>query len=237
MDITEPGRRTNTSNSNTTLGNFGVNVVRFCFNYQTRCAIAGILVYVSWIALVNYSWFTWHVILCTLGYIPLMAESVMLFTGDDLWTRQLSRTAKYTVHGVIVTVATIIIIVGDALVFHYLEPGYHLYTAHGITGLVSLILILLSVPAGLIIKYHREVSPHLPIGVIWFKALHNLLGIAGYLVGIISLGFAFYTNWFVFYTEWQSRLAALIFTITVAVWTLNGAVVSLYHQFKTLISR
>jgi len=103
--------------------------------------------------------------------------------------------------------------------------------------LVSLILILLSVPAGLIIKYHREVSPHLPIGVIWFKALHNLLGIAGYLVGIISLGFAFYTNWFVFYTEWQSRLAALIFTITVAVWTLNGAVVSLYHQFKTLISR
>lgn len=67
MDITEPGRQTNTSNSNTTLGNFDVNVVRFCFNYQTRCAIAGILVYVSWIALVNYSWFTWHVILCTLG--------------------------------------------------------------------------------------------------------------------------------------------------------------------------
>lgn len=63
-----------------------------------------------------------------------MAESVMLFTGDELWSRQLSRTAKYTVHGVIVTVATVIIIIGDALVFHYLEAGYHLYTAHGITG-------------------------------------------------------------------------------------------------------
>lgn len=58
----------------------------------------------------------------------------MLFTGDELWTRQLSRTAKYTVHGIIVTVATVIILIGDVLVFLYLEEGYHLYTAHGITG-------------------------------------------------------------------------------------------------------
>lgn len=67
-------------------------------------------------------------------YIPLMTESVMLFTGDELWSRQMTRTAKYTIHGVVVTVATLLIIGGDGVIFHYTEPGYHLYTAHGITG-------------------------------------------------------------------------------------------------------
>lgn len=66
MDITEPGQGMNNPKSNS-LGSFNVNVIRFGFNYYTRYAIAGILVYVSWIALINYTWFTWHVILCTLG--------------------------------------------------------------------------------------------------------------------------------------------------------------------------
>lgn len=58
----------------------------------------------------------------------------MLFLGDELWSRQMTRTAKYTIHGIIVSLATAFIICGDAMVFHYIESGYHLYTVHGITG-------------------------------------------------------------------------------------------------------
>ncbi|KAG5874394.1 hypothetical protein JTB14_012377 [Gonioctena quinquepunctata] len=91
-------------------------------------------------------WFSWHVILCTFGYIPLMAESIMLFVGDDIWSQHMSRKAKYAVHGILVTIGTGFTIVGNALVFHYIESGYHLYTAHGITGLISMITHHLSGP-------------------------------------------------------------------------------------------
>lgn len=67
-------------------------------------------------------------------YLPLMAEAIMLFVGDDIWSRHLSRRSKYLVHAILISAATIFIIIGNALVFHFLSPGYHLYTAHGITG-------------------------------------------------------------------------------------------------------
>lgn len=63
-----------------------------------------------------------------------MAEALMLFVGDDIWSRQLSRKAKYLVHGILISIGTLFIIIGNALVFHYISSGYHLYTAHGITG-------------------------------------------------------------------------------------------------------
>lgn len=63
-----------------------------------------------------------------------MAEALMLFFGDDIWSRQMTRKQKYGVHAVLITISTVFIIVGNSLVFHYIEPDYHLYTAHGITG-------------------------------------------------------------------------------------------------------
>lgn len=224
-------------NYNSPLGNLSENVSRFLLNYFTRFGMAGIVVYSCWIAIKNYNyWFSWHIILCTLGYMPIMAESCMLFVGDELWSRQMSRTAKYTVHGILVLVGTAMIIAGDALVYHYISPGYHLYTAHGITGLVSMILIILSIPVGLAIKYFQEVKSYTNIRPVWFKTLHNILGLSGYAIGIISLCFGYYTHWFVFYTDFGSRLVALIVTILASIWTVNGAFVSLYHQVKSLIT-
>ncbi|KAH1007457.1 hypothetical protein HUJ04_004687 [Dendroctonus ponderosae] len=218
-------------------GHFPTNVLRFSLNYLARFGIAGVVVYSCWIAFYNYNyWFTWHVVLCTFGYIPLMAESVMLFLGDELWSRQMTRTAKYTIHGIIVSLATALIICGDSVVFHYIEPGHHLYTAHGITGLISLIFLVISIPVGLVIKYHREVNPYLPFRLIWYKAIHNILGILGYVIGIVSLCYAFYTNWFIYYTTYESRLLALVVTILASLWTLNGAVLSLAHQIKSVFS-
>lgn len=70
-----------------------------------------------------------------------MAESIMLFVGDDIWSRQVSRKTKYLVHGILISIGTIFVIVGNALVFQYISSGYHLYTAHGITGIHFWLLI------------------------------------------------------------------------------------------------
>ncbi|KAJ8935864.1 hypothetical protein NQ314_012610 [Rhamnusium bicolor] len=121
-------------------GKLTINITRFLINYVVRFVFAGIVLYCCWTPLQNLgSWFSWHVILCTFGYIPLMAEALMLFIGDELWSRQVSRKSKYMVHGILISVGTVFIIVGNALVFHYISPGYHLYTAHGITGIKNYI--------------------------------------------------------------------------------------------------
>lgn len=103
-------------------------------------------------------------------------------------------------------------------------------------GLVSMILLIVSVPAGLIIKYYKEVKSYVPVRPIWWKTIHNILGLLGYIIGIISLCYGYYTHWFVYFTDYESRLVALIVTILTTLWTLNGACVSLVHQIKSLKS-
>ncbi|XP_060522779.1 transmembrane reductase CYB561D2-like [Cylas formicarius] len=218
------------------LGSFKENVTRFLLNYVARFALAGVVLYSSYIALIRVTWFTWHVILCTAGYVPLMAESIILFLGDELWTRQLNRTQKYWVHGILISLATFFIIVGNALVFHKLQSGYHLYTAHGITGLISMILIIAAIPVGLAINYANEIKRVLTVRPLWYKAIHNFLGLLGYVIGIISLAFAFYTKWFVYYTGPEARMLSLVATILGSIWMVNGALVSMYHQIKSLVT-
>ncbi|KAL1512824.1 hypothetical protein ABEB36_002346 [Hypothenemus hampei] len=209
--------------------------IRFTLNYLARFSIAGVVIFASTIAIQNYSWFTWHVILCTVGYVPLMAESLMLFLGDEVWSKNMTRSAKYTIHGIVISIATILIIIGDGLVFYNLDALY-LRTTHSITGLISLIFLVISLPFGLMIKYNREVAPYLPIRTIWAKTLHNFLGILGYGIGVISLCYGFYTNWFSYYTSYEARLLALIATLLTGLWTLNGAIISLVEQINTILS-
>jgi hypothetical protein len=50
------------------LGSFRENAIRFVVNLFARNMLVCVLVYSCWIAIINYNyWFSWHVILCTLG--------------------------------------------------------------------------------------------------------------------------------------------------------------------------
>lgn len=163
-----------------------------------------------------------------------MAESIILFAGDEIWSKQMSRKHKNIIHGVLISVGTGFAIAGNSICFYYLEPGYHLYTEHGITGFVSMILLILSIFLGLIANFTQEIKKILPIPVVYYKIVHNLIGLLGYGVGIISLCYAFYTNWFVFYTSEDSRTVALVVTIICSLWSVNSAFASGYNQIKTI---
>ncbi|XP_018567157.1 cytochrome b561 domain-containing protein 2 [Anoplophora glabripennis] len=218
-------------------GKLPINVARFLANYLTRFIFGGLLLYCCWTPLQNLSgWFSYHVILCTFGYIPLMAEALMLFVGDELWSRQLSRKQKYSVHAILITVGTVFIIVGNSLMFHYYHPDYHFYTAHGITGLISMIILILSLFLGVAANYSNEMKSYLSLRPVWYKFVHNGVGILGYAIGIVSLCYGYYTHWFAYYHGEESRAAALILTIVVSLWSINGAIASGYNQIKSLFS-
>lgn len=70
-----------------------------------------------------------------------------------------------------------------------------------------------------------------------FKFLHNFLGIAGYVIGMISLIFGYYTHWFVYYTSSETRIVASIATGILTVWPLYAALKSCYGQFRNVIGR
>lgn len=99
-----------------------------------------------------------------------------------------------------------------------------------------MIFVIISIPIGLTIKYYKEVKSHVPGRPIVWKLTHNTLGLLGYIIGIISLCYGYYTRWFVYYTSYESRLLGLIVTIIATCWTLNGALVSLYNQIKSVVS-
>ncbi|CAH0551309.1 unnamed protein product [Brassicogethes aeneus] len=214
---------------------FKITLIRFLLNYFTRFSLAGIAVYVCWIPIQNYNyWFSWHVILCTFAYVPLMAEAIMLFTGDEIWITQLSKDTKNKIHGILIAVASVFTIIGSFVCFFNIQPGYHLYTAHGITGLISMLLIFVSLGLGWAAQYLKD-----PPGIIYpihIKLSHNVIGMLAYLFGLMSLCFGYYTRWFVYFTTVESRAVALVFTIIASAWTLNGAIVSGYNQINTFFN-
>lgn len=63
-----------------------------------------------------------------------MAEAILLFAGDNVWSQELDRKCKYWMHGVILSFAAVIIVVGNSIAFYYVTKIPHFSTAHGLTG-------------------------------------------------------------------------------------------------------
>lgn len=70
-----------------------------------------------------------------------------------------------------------------------------------------------------------------------FKFFHNFLGIAGYVIGMISLIYGYHTHWFVYYTAAETRIVASVATGILTIWPLYAALKSCYVQFKILVGR
>lgn len=105
-----------------------------------------------------------------------------------------------------------------------------------LAGLISMIILIISLFLGIAANYSNEMKIYLSLRPVWYKFIHNGVGILGYAIGIISLCYAYYTHWFSYYHGAESRLAALILTIAVSLWSINGAIVSGYNQIKSIFS-
>lgn len=97
-----------------------------------------------------------------------------------------------------------------------------------------MIFFLISLVFGLGANYSQSLTKYARPVV--FKLTHNCFGLLGYIIGVVSLCYSYYTNWFVFYTGWESRMVALIATIFGTVWAMNPAIKSGYNQIKTLLN-
>lgn len=66
-----------------------------------------------------------------------MAEAILLFAGDNVWSQDLDRSTKYWIHGILLIFSTVIIVIGNSIAFYYVKTIPHFSTAHGLTGIAQ----------------------------------------------------------------------------------------------------
>lgn len=100
------------------------------------------------------------------------------------------------------------------------------------SGLVAMILFILSIFLGVIANYSQKLKKC--ASPVILKFLHNFFGVFGYIVGVVSLCYSYYSDWFVFYTSEGTRLGLLIATVFGSLWMLNRSFISGYNQIRTI---
>ncbi|KAJ8980662.1 hypothetical protein NQ317_017588 [Molorchus minor] len=169
-------------------------------------------------------------------YVPLMAEGIILFSTDNLWTQKLDRSRKYWPHGVLLGISIAAVTAGISAEIHRKRQSgrSHFVSDHAITGLVSWILAFLAIFLGSF-SWHAQRLRGLARPVL-FKFVHNFLGVACYAIGIASLCLGLEMGHFanrVTETEKQVTIA-LVGVITC--WSLLAAFKSCYNQLKTIFT-
>lgn len=63
-----------------------------------------------------------------------MAEGVILFVGENVWSQYIERKTKYWIHGVLLLASAIVVTIGNACIIHAEGHGRHFRSKHGWTG-------------------------------------------------------------------------------------------------------
>ncbi|XP_076637723.1 transmembrane reductase CYB561D2 [Colletes latitarsis] len=168
-----------------------------------------------------------HVSLCTVGYVLLMSEAIVILAGESFLTKFLTRRAKSHVHWILQLVGLICIIVGVAVMYNVKK--FHFRTTHAILGISSLaIMIFVTIfgyPVFVAAKLRNYIRP------VTIKFGHNFLGIASFVIGMTSQCYGYRYNWLANVSHVPHvQLMSIIVTSLITVFSLRGALVSLYRQ-------
>ncbi|XP_036141120.1 uncharacterized protein LOC105834815 isoform X3 [Monomorium pharaonis] len=183
--------------------------------------------YLVYHAAKEYSVTNIHVLLCSIGYVLLMSEAIVVLTSDNVLTASLSRRANKHLHWILQAVGLILNLVGIGIMYN--AKSTHFLTVHGITGFVSLVIIcivtIFGYPVWIAWKLRKFVKP------VIIKFLHNFLGTSGFVIGMVSQCYGYEKGWVYNVTKIKHADDTLIIlTILITLLSLRGALSSLYRQ-------
>ncbi|XP_055596573.1 transmembrane reductase CYB561D2-like [Uranotaenia lowii] len=210
-----------------------VKNVELMFNTINHVLMGYVTIYLSYISYMNGfgNLFSWHIFLSSVGYTFFMTESFMVMYGDNSWSSSYKVTTKRTLHWVLQAIGGIAIFIGIALEYYVKEDRNrsHFKSDHAITGLVSLILILISSLNGVITWFAAKIR-HI-IKPVYIKLFHYITGIGAFVIGMASLMLE-YSPRRMQSTENKNML--LSFTIIVILLTCIGTMKNMYGHLKTM---
>lgn len=158
-------------------------------------------------------------------YVLLMSEAIIVLAGDNILTGRWSRRANKHFHWVLQTIGLIFNLVGVGIMYN--AKTAHFRSIHAITGISSLVIVcvvtIFGYPVWIAWKLRKFVRPVIT------KFLHNFLGTAGFVIGMVSQCYAYRKGWL--YEASQTEHDVLLsLTALITILSLRSSLISLYRQ-------
>ncbi|CAL7950516.1 unnamed protein product [Xylocopa violacea] len=169
-----------------------------------------------------------HVSLCTLGYVLLMSEAIVVLAGESILTNSLTHRAKKHVHWVLQILGLISIISG--LVVMYRVKTVHFRSVHAILGITSASLMIFLAMTGYPVFIASKLRSYVrPVSI---KFGHNFFGTACFAIGMASQCYGY--RKFRALNEQTSldvQVICIIVTAVITILSIRNALPSLFRQF------
>uniref|UniRef100_A0A6V7M6Y7 ascorbate ferrireductase (transmembrane) n=1 Tax=Bracon brevicornis TaxID=1563983 RepID=A0A6V7M6Y7_9HYME len=163
-----------------------------------------------------------------------MSEGLMVLTSENVWSCQLkSYKTRSHVHWCLQMLGAALSIAGTFVL--YVTKKRHFRSIHGILGMASVgIMIFLSF-SGATVFYAYQMRRFIkPVAI---KGLHNFLGIACFVIGIVSQCYGYKKRWMTKKAGEDIATLCLALTAISTLICLYRPILSFYRQTTTLFSR
>uniref|UniRef100_A0A182Q4G1 ascorbate ferrireductase (transmembrane) n=1 Tax=Anopheles farauti TaxID=69004 RepID=A0A182Q4G1_9DIPT len=177
--------------------------------------------------------FSWHPAFMSTGYLILMSQAVLTMSGANIFTYRCHHRTKVFLHWLLQAVAGVLITIASVCIFlNKIRLGKpHFQTLHGIFGLVTVCLTLVSIAGGVTTKYAFQLRNYLR--PIYSKLAHGIAGTVVYLLGVTTISLGVYSRWFQEDNDASVRLTLVIAIGTVALFVVVAPIVNTVERIKT----
>lgn len=119
-------------------------------------------------------------------YQLLMAQSIMTFYSENVWSHRLPRQTKRTIHWMLQVVGSTFVIVGFVLEFisRWQKQKIHFKSTHSVLGLIAIIFTLIAMFNGISALWSTELRRY--VRPVYLKLGHIVTGITAFVVGMAS---------------------------------------------------
>lgn len=164
-----------------------------------------------------------------------MSQAVLTLSGANLLTYQRHHKTRVLVHWLLQAVAGVLITVAFVcIVLNKIRMGKaHFQTTHGLFGLITVILTLVSIGGGVFTKYGYQLRS--VVRPIYSKIMHGVAGTVTYILGSVTIGLGIYSRWFEEDNGEQVRLALLIGLIAVTLYVIINPIAATISRTKTAL--
>lgn len=118
-----------------------------------------------------------------------MAEAILAFYPLNAWSQLHTRQTKKTIHWVLQAIGSISAIAGMIIEFisRFQNSKYHFVSTHSIIGLIAGVFTIIGMLNGLLALWSIELKTR--VKPIYLKFIHNLNGIAAFVLGKVFINF------------------------------------------------
>ncbi|XP_052873149.1 uncharacterized protein LOC128278459 [Anopheles cruzii] len=179
--------------------------------------------------------FSWHPTFMTTGYLILMSQAVLTMSGENYFTHRFTYRTRVFAHWILQAVAGILITIAAVCIFlNKIRLGKsHFKTLHGIFGLVTVCVTLVTILGGVTTKYAFQLRS--VVRPIYSKLMHGIAGSVAYLLGMVTISLGVYSVWFQEDNDANVRLMLVIAIALIALYVIVTPMLNTVQRIKTAV--